>query len=68
MAVDQRHVQNQFDYFCNQIQDKCDKIMFIISEQHTLESINIFIIIPKSKIHACKSYNLESDTDSCRHV
>ena len=35
MAVDQGYVHNQFYYFCHQIQDKCDNIMFIISMNNT---------------------------------
>ena len=67
MVVDQHHVHNQFYYFCHQILDECVKIMFIISMNNTSwNNTNfIFITFPNSKIRACKSYNLELDTQPC---
>ena len=50
-----------FIIFCHQIQDECDKIMFIISMNRRNNNINfIFITLSKSKIHACNSYKLDT--------
>ena len=53
MAVDQRHVHNQFYHFCHQIQDKYDKIMFIISMNNTRQNNINLSHSPKAKfMHA----------------
>ena len=67
MVIDERRIHNRFYYFCHQIQDKCDKIIFIISMERHLNNINFnFFTFPKSKLQACKSYKL--DIHSCHHL
>ena len=67
MLADLCHIHNQFHYILSSDPRKMPyNYAHHLYEQHMLEQQLHFHHFPKSKIHTCKSYNL--DTHSCHHL